>query len=783
MVYHACGDRRLPTTLSQLYHDFILQAIRRHVACNTTYDVAPDQIGNLDCIPQSIENISTSFKEMCRFAYQSLNNKDNPKMTFSVPELDQHLPHLDQVNYLGLMTTFTLGGERNYQFLHLSIQEFLAAWWIAKFDHENTDKIFALQFNNDHFRLCLRFVAGLTHLEDKNYQHYFEKELNLYGKKRPFFKLHANYYSWFNQSEFMIGYDNNFMTDDLDLFLLQILYESQNIRLCQVLSKSIKDSQLSLRIMKPELSSLWTMKRELSLFDMLCFSYFLKNSNKTWNYLDLWRLNEQSVQLFIDTLANNLQQNCCNIKLKVNLTCPSVKFLQLSFFRNLEELSVDLEDSNNFVTCFVELTKLPHLKILHLFSGASKVECEENLFHVLENNLEINSTLEDVAIRSESLPCIKSVINGLAGNRTVKSLSLAIWSYLNKGQLPENTIEHLLDANHTLEALSLDIHDHFVSPLKIINVNTPLTTLKIGGQSAQLSVIPYHARNLRCLVVNLLCPPSYIFPFHPKLQQLDLQLNTADSINKLFSILQTNTTLTALRVQIYDFYEFESIGASLQCMLACNRTMKCLKIELKMIDRVKVPCRFLPTIYLSILTDGLLQNNFLQQLSIEIPLSDTNRDQIRYLFFIMSQKYHLTELDVTFKLDESYLERYSYHETKGELRWSLLYKQALPLIIYLLDSHTNIRLFKFHFTLFNYDTIKYKAEWLLPIYPFQPFIDAIFDHPSLEYISFPYEILPYFYIDKCRQCQRQKSSPMIDMYRGYVQRLHILKFLAFEDYQ
>ena len=42
--------------------------------------------------------------------------------------------------YLGLMTTFTVSDEEGYQFLHLSIQKFLAAWWIAKYN-ENTEEI------------------------------------------------------------------------------------------------------------------------------------------------------------------------------------------------------------------------------------------------------------------------------------------------------------------------------------------------------------------------------------------------------------------------------------------------------------------------------------------------------------------------------------------------------------------------------------------------------------------------------------------------------------------
>ena len=57
--------------------------------------------------------------------------------------------------------------KKTYRFLHLSIQEFLSAWWITKL---NTNELFKDHLYNDHFRLCLGFVAGLTHLELESYQ-------------------------------------------------------------------------------------------------------------------------------------------------------------------------------------------------------------------------------------------------------------------------------------------------------------------------------------------------------------------------------------------------------------------------------------------------------------------------------------------------------------------------------------------------------------------------------------------------------------------------------------
>ena len=167
LVYYKEGGH-LPTTLTQLYQNFILQTIRRHVT-----------LGSLSSLPSQLVKL---FQEICQIAYTNLTNT---RMTFSSHQLHQlSLSEAVKEDYLGLMIAFTEYDEEKYQFLHLSIQEFLAAWWIAKHE-EKTEEVFKTHFDDDHFRMCLRFVAGLTHLEHENYQQYFNKQLNLQCKRDP----------------------------------------------------------------------------------------------------------------------------------------------------------------------------------------------------------------------------------------------------------------------------------------------------------------------------------------------------------------------------------------------------------------------------------------------------------------------------------------------------------------------------------------------------------------------------------------------------------------------
>ena len=137
---------QLPTTLTQLYENFILQTIRRHVEIKTPGNIRPRQIHNLHHLPSPV--ISTRFQEMCKFAYLGLK-ENNPRMTFSLFQVQQSLNESTKADYLGLLTKFTVYDDEYYQFLHLSIQEFLAAWWITKY--EKTEKVFNDHFNDDHF--------------------------------------------------------------------------------------------------------------------------------------------------------------------------------------------------------------------------------------------------------------------------------------------------------------------------------------------------------------------------------------------------------------------------------------------------------------------------------------------------------------------------------------------------------------------------------------------------------------------------------------------------------
>ena len=722
LVYCKEGGH-LPTTLTQLYHNFILQTIRRHVK---RHDANPRTLGSLSSLPSQLV---IPFQEMCQIAYINLTNT---RMTFSSHQLHQlSLSEAVKEDYLGLMTAFTEYDEEKYQFLHLSIQEFLAAWWIAKHE-EKTEEVFKTHFDDDHFRMCLRFVAGLTHLEHENYQQYFNKQLNLQCKRNPlsvgigssFFHQNTNIEQC-EHSGFIVDVSDTFPT-----FLIQLLYESQNTTLCQVLAQSINNHELCL----------WRVS--LSLFDWLCLSYFMKNS--IWNHLHLGLVHDQQpLSVFTAGLTNNSLQI---MRLRVVLWVYNDElvhtFLQTSLIYNIQEFYCYMKPDQ---PSYIHLFRLPKLKILHL--RLENINNKFTDFNELEKCIEMNSSIEEMKFTCQYgngkivTSAYTSVIRGVTRNNTITSLTLVKNSYGEPPPLPDGVIEQLLKDNNTLQALSIYVFDELLpSSLSIQEeeIHTPLKALEIRegwrrGHKLMMSLLP-HIKGLHCLILYKPHPPHLLFLSHPTLHTLSLPLVTAESAIELFTILQTNTTLKALRVRIKEegVYTSSAVGTSLQDMLTQNQTLKYMYLEIHNEwedDHIlfSIP---IPSSFLFFLTTGLIHNTSLQQLrvpAITLPINE----EIRTFINVISQKNNLTELQVTFTLDQSY-SNCSWKEKK-QIMTSLYYEQGLPAVTNMLQSHTTIRILEIVcLELLNESS---QPNWIELV---QYLYETIFIHPSLEYIKIRY---------------------------------------------
>ena len=714
-------EKKLPNTLTRLYETFILLTIKRHIKKRHS-DIEYKRILSLNNLPSLVEQ---SFQEMCRLAYTSLKNENN-KMTFFSDQLQEYsLSEAANEDYLGLMTSFE-DDEEWYQFIHLSIQEFLAAWWMAK--HEKTEEVFKTHFDDDHFRMCLRFVAGLTHLEHESYQQYFNKQLDLRCKTEPLFGFHALHDSCFISNPMRTEHIKSIYFDEFPIFLLQLLYESQNTALCEVLAQSFKDSSLCLYGV------------QLSSFDMMCLSFFIDNSNIAWNHLDLLCLVDgQKISIFIDGLTNQTTTSCkkCEIEFVATRKEEIVSLLQPShLLHNIEEFYFS-GDYIPFCTF-----SLPKIKVLHIEATLSRDD-DASGCSKLEKCIESNTTLQELNIgldfffesdNNALLDCYNSVIKstlgvikGLTRNKSITSFSLILLNmFLSPERIPGGVIVDLLKYNKTLKALSLSGSIFYCSPsLNIEEVNTSLTALYIHSEMLA-SLLP-HINGLQHLTLYDPLPPELI---PPSLQTLELELNGKSATTELLNILQSNTTLKGLKVSMKDETSTKNrFGISLQDMLTHNQTLQYLHIRI--MDRA----------YMPFLITGLKNNTSLQQLTVPVRLYPDDDDQLRTFFNVISQKSNLTELGMT--LDFVSLHRLiKFQEMEQHMKF---YEQVLSAVTSMLQSHTTMRLLDLKYNIIisinGIDKTIHILRHHMCTDQFRKFYKTIFNHSSLEYVSIANEVI------------------------------------------
>ena len=154
LVHLFKNDRNtLPTTLYGIFSNLILNCIKRHLKLRTQYNGV--SIESLDQLPVFVNE---PFTVLCRFAYDGV--MDDKKIFASLP------PDVNTLSLLQGMESF-IGREKkvSYNFIHLSIQELLAAWYIAKqlCANDQVSKFNEL-FDKSRFSTVFRFYAAITKL-------------------------------------------------------------------------------------------------------------------------------------------------------------------------------------------------------------------------------------------------------------------------------------------------------------------------------------------------------------------------------------------------------------------------------------------------------------------------------------------------------------------------------------------------------------------------------------------------------------------------------------------
>ena len=146
-----------PTTMTELFTAFTLKTLVDHLSSHPVYHKQQLKVTTFSDLPTDVYK---QFQGLCRMAYDGILNRQ--QLVFSAA----HLP--TGFVPLGLMQEvpqlYTEGRASSYHFIHLMLQEYLAAVHISQLPPHDQTRLVQEHLDSGHFKMTIRFVAGLTKL-------------------------------------------------------------------------------------------------------------------------------------------------------------------------------------------------------------------------------------------------------------------------------------------------------------------------------------------------------------------------------------------------------------------------------------------------------------------------------------------------------------------------------------------------------------------------------------------------------------------------------------------
>ena len=146
-----------PTTMSELFTAFTLKTLVDHLSTHPVYHKQELKVTTFSDLPADVYK---QYLGLCRMAYEGILNRQ--QLVFSTA----HLP--TKFASLGLMQEvpqlYAEGRASSYHFIHLTLQEYLAAVHISQLPAHEQMRLFQEHVDSGHFKMTMRFLAGHTKL-------------------------------------------------------------------------------------------------------------------------------------------------------------------------------------------------------------------------------------------------------------------------------------------------------------------------------------------------------------------------------------------------------------------------------------------------------------------------------------------------------------------------------------------------------------------------------------------------------------------------------------------
>ena len=423
----------LPKNSAELYNRFICLTICRYLAKRGNKNIITDLVDLPDPYSKIIHQLSKL----------SLEALDNNKLVFTIDEIKAACPLIEAIpgaiNGFGLIRAVQqychTGKTMIFNFLHLSIQEFLAAYYVASLPPQKELKILKEKFWSNNYSNMFATYVALTKGQRPSFRQFIKPSL-------------VQRFKGFLKGEGVIISDQFLDTTLKCLYLFRCFFEVGSNDICSSIETA--------KIFDTKIINFCNIR--LSPSDIECVVFFLTcSSHKKWKELNLRGCYIQdfglnilhrgltSGHVTIETLQlgfNGLTKSSSSAISDITVSCR-VKVLSLNGNKtvgNDERLySIISDPSSALETLHMWLVCLPSVAIIKLFTAVSEgkslrelwiysniTDIDDEAFDAIANAMKKNTSLvellmHDMSIRGESIDVI---IEALKHNSTLQHLYL-----------------------------------------------------------------------------------------------------------------------------------------------------------------------------------------------------------------------------------------------------------------------------------------------------------------------------------------------------------------------
>ena len=415
-------EEALPTTLHELFCSLVLCCIVREQATHKP-DTSLPELTSLDDLPDDLKS------QVSNLSILAYNGVMQNKVVFYSEDLQaSHLPtDLPSLGLLQAVEGLTLYSKSlSYNFLHLSVQELLAAYNISQMVPSEQVKVFKKLFKSSRFQPVLHYYCGFTKLDNPEIRAFissFQSEISSFKDLLP---------------------------------LLHCFFEAQQPSLCQLVDPRFIPSERNI------LNSEY-----LTPIDFLVVGYFITS------LLSISTANTPTIHLVVDRIDDH--------RLKMLLIELSKYQIPTSAGALSLELRSPLEGVGRIIAS--HLGKSSAISALKIFNG--RFGCvDEDVWQSIIKALQTNNSLTNLSLSYFNLPHTSSLTKMLQVNKSLTHLNLSSNNFLGSeaccifdGLQHNSTLVYLNLSNSGIKNANPDTAK---SLTKMFQVNKSLTHLDLS---------------------------------------------------------------------------------------------------------------------------------------------------------------------------------------------------------------------------------------------------------------------------------------------------------------